>query len=761
MPRPSHRAGVKTIGLLVALSLGAGLLAAAAAIPVIGAGGVIVGHAAQAFNNMPVDNLSTLPSTSVILDRYGNPIATYVPGYPRPKYRVPVAYDQIAPVMRDAIVAIEDSRFYQHGAFDFRGTFRALLTTLSGSGTQGGSTLAQQYVKNALVLTATSDQQAREAIAVNLLRKLKELRIAANVEHAMTKDQLLAAYLNATYYPNNSWGIENAAESYFSTTAAKLTLPEAALLAGMVENPTAYDPVAYPQTATERRNTVLAKMAELKYITPAEATAAEALPLGLHVSYLATQSGCTAGQAAPDAFFCDYVLAVIKNDPAFAKVKAEMNAVGGLKIYTTLDPQMQRAANGAVNYVLPAPPSGYNPNHDVDTEVLVEPGTGFIRGLAINRVYGNGPGQSTVNYAVDTKYGGSFGVQTGSSSKIFTLVTALRQGMPFGWNTPVSDAETVQPYYNCQGQYVPPFQVVNAETGAKIPTLYNGTTQSVNVFFAHLESKVGLCNVVKTAVDLGMTRADGVSLLTKDPNLPNGNNYSADNYPSFTLGSMYVSPLDMAAAYATIAARGIYCHPIPVFKVTDNAGNELPVESANCHRALNAGVADAANYVLQGVLVNGTAGNRGLGIPAAAKTGTANDGYYAAFAGYTPKLAGYVSVFNPVSPTGWGKMLGCPGSSYRELGTDYASCPGQMFGDNAPGATWQMTFLHISLPAVSFVYPPDYPYFSMGDGHASPQPPTKCPGNGGGGTGGGGNGKCPPKGGGTPPPSPPAVPPPT
>ena len=210
------------------------MLTAAAALPLVGTTGLIVKHGAGAFNDMPVPNLGVLPSNSEILDRNGSLLAIYVPGYPNPKYRVPVAYDQIAPVMRDAIIAIEDARFRQHGAFDFRGFLRALLTTVSGSGTQGGSTLAQQYVKNALVLTASNHTQAQEAIAVNLLRKLRELRIAARVEHAMTKDQLLAAYLNATYYPNNSWGIQNAAESYFSVTAADLTLPEAALLAGMV-----------------------------------------------------------------------------------------------------------------------------------------------------------------------------------------------------------------------------------------------------------------------------------------------------------------------------------------------------------------------------------------------------------------------------------------------------------------------------------------------------------------------------------------------
>ena len=244
--------------------------------------------------------------------------------------------------------------------------------------------------------------------------------------------------------------------------------------------------------------------------------------------------------------------------------------------------------------------------------------------------------------------------------------------------------------------------------------------------------------MVKTATQLGMTRADGVSLLTKDPNLPAGNNLSADNYPSFTLGSMYVSPMDMADAYATIDAHGIYCTPTAIMKITDAQGKNLPVLSPGCHRVLRAGVADAADYVLQGVLGGGgTAGNRGIGIPAAAKTGTANGGYYAAFAGFTPLLTAYVSVFNPLHPTTTGAMVGCPGSDYRELNSNYPSCPGQMFGDNAPGATWQMTFLALHLQPVQFTYPPQYPFFDLGNGFASPKPPPPPKHHGGGGGNGG------------------------
>jgi len=741
-----RRAGggrVSAVGRLLAVSVGAGLLVAAVTIPLIGAAGVITRNAANTFNTLKVPSLGQIPSRSEILDTNGNLIAYY---YPKNLYRVPVAYNQIAPVMRNAIVAIEDSRFYEHGAFDLRGTLRALANDLSTSANpQGGSTLAQEYVKNALILTATSKQQQQDASEDTVARKIRELKMAAVVEHEMTKQQLLAAYLNAAYYDEQAYGIQVAAERYFSTSAAGLTLPEAALLAGLVRNPTAYNPVFNPGPATERRNTVLARMAQVGYITKAQAAAAEKLPLGLKMSTLPLQSGCLSQSAASDAFFCDYVLAVIRNNPALAAAKEMLNTTGGLKIYTTLNPQDQKAANNAVNWVAPPSSGAFNPGGNVDTEVLIQPGTGKIRAIAVDRPYGSGPGQTTVDYAAPTQYDGSTGgVQTGSSSKIFTLITALKQGVPFGFNMSVVNPSPVGPFTNCQGNIVPTFTFNNAENPNPKPeifTLYNGTTQSINIFYAQLEQKVGLCNVVKTAASMGMTFVNGGNLLKPDRAI---HQESADNDSSFTLGSVPVSPMSMAAAYASVAARGRFCSPIAINTILTSSGGSLPVQSAHCHQAFPAQVADAANYILQGVLVSGTAGNRGIGIPAAAKTGTANSGFYAAFAGYTPHLTGYVSVFNPVDPTTGGQMIGFPHACYREslaLGGG-ENCPGQMFGDNAPGATWQMTFSSAAVgPATPFVgVPANSPFFSMGNGVNSPKPPKKGRGGGGGGRGGGGGG---------------------
>jgi membrane peptidoglycan carboxypeptidase len=394
----------------------------------------------------------------------------------------------------------------------------------------------------------------------------------------------------------------------------------------------------------------------------------------------------------------------------------------------------------------------WNPGRNADTEAVVQPGTGQIMAIAQNKPYGTDHGETELNYAVNTGYGGGAGVQTGSSSKLFTLITALKQGTPFGATMHAPGSTTVTGYTNCQGgpagyyQGQPgAFNVTNAEgpQSDSNQSLYTGTVQSVNVYFALLEKQVGLCNVVKTADSMGLTRADGTSLLKRD----HGQD-SADNIPSFTLGSVNVSPLSMAAAYATVAARGMYCAPVAIGKITDNTGKSVPVPSANCHRVFPAVVADAVSYILQGVLTSGTAANLGglAGRQAAGKTGTSNvEGGggtpYAAFAGYTPNLVGYVSVFNPVSPTG--RTMTGYSACYR-LESGSLTCPAEMFGANAPGSTWHMTFDHAALGKVTYFHPVplDSEFWSKGNGQVVEQPkkPKKGHGHGHGGGGGGGGG---------------------
>jgi membrane peptidoglycan carboxypeptidase len=756
------------LGRLVTLAVVAGVLAAAMVLPIVAASGILVRNQANKFTTLSL-NTQGLPQRSEILDRDGNLLA-YVYGVDLPYYnnasstsvinyfgwdRQPVTYSQINENMINAIVAIEDSRYWVHGAIDLRGTIRAAVNDIQHQPVQGGSTIAQQYVKNVLLLTAeeADNSQGETAAAADTLnRKLNELRMAVAMEHQQTKQDILAGYLNDAFFGYNAYGIEAAAETYFGTTAAKLTVTQAATLAGIVENPSKYDPILDPKVALTRRNTVLARMAQTSNgLTAAQATIDEAKPLGLHVAV--PQSGCESASVGTAGFFCEYVEEVILHDSAYGKTplaRAKLLSTGGLRIYTTLDPQDQAAATSAVSYVEPAHDSYYNPGHNADTEAVVQPGTGKIRALAENAPYGTGPGQTEIDYAVNTAYGGSSnGVQTGSSSKLFTLITALNQGIPFGFTMAVPGSATINGYTNCQGapagnyNGIPgAYNVTNAEgpSSASTQSLYTGTTQSVNTFYAELEKKVGLCNVVNTAVNLGMTRVDGTSLLKND-----GTQYSADNIPSFTLGSVNVAPLSMAAAYATVAARGKYCAPVAIDKIVTDAGQALSVPSAGCRQALSSQVSDAVNYILQGVLVSpGTAaGVGGLnGRQAAGKTGTSNvaNGFgtpYAAFAGYTPNLVSYVSVFNPVSPTVHDTMGGSASCYRLEYGG--LDCPGEMFGTNAPASTWHMTFDHANLGSVDYFVPVpgDSPFNSMGNGQVVVQPkkPKKGKGGGGGGPG--------------------------
>lgn len=706
--------------LLLASVVGGGLVAALA-LPAVGAVGVGVRNAARKFNTMATPELGRLPVRSEILDRKGGLLAYYDP---RGIDRVPVSFSQIAPVMREAIVAIEDSRYYQHGAIDFKGTMRALINDLQHKPIQGGSTLAQQYVKNVLILSSPNPRKEFASAAVDTVgRKIRELRMAVRVEHTMTKNQVLAGYLNAAYYGNNAYGVEVAAKRYFSVPAAKLTLPQGALLAGLVENPARYNPLAHPKTAVERRNTVLARMAQVGDITAAQAAAAEKAPLGLRPS--GAQSGCTSKSAQYAAYFCDYVLAVMRHDPALKKAYKRLNGIGGLKIYTTLDPADQNAAQHAVDYEVPPPPSSVNPGKNADTEVLIQPGTGKVRAIAIDRPYGTGKNQNSVDYAVGPQYDGGEGFQIGSSGKVYTLVTALKEGIPFGYAKKVHGTAVVSGFRNCQGApagvdaktHVPgQWSLTNdqSELNTATYTLYTATEESINTFFAPLEKKVGLCNTVKTAASMGLTWPDGTSLLKKNPATGKP---SADNDPSFTLGADNVTPMSVAAADATLPARGIYCHPVAITKITTVQGKKLPVESAHCHRVLPQSIADAANYVLQSDLTGGTATQDQIGRPAASKTGTADQYKSAFFVGYTPGLLGTVWVGNPNALTSMTGSAAC----YR------GGCVGAMYGSQAPGNTWQQTFLHAKLasPPLNFVsVPPSSPLFDKGSGKHAPKPTT-------------------------------------
>jgi membrane peptidoglycan carboxypeptidase len=636
---------VQRVVLFVLVSALAGVLAAGLVLPAVGSVGLGAKAAAQGFENLP-DELSTPPLAqgSRILASDGTLLATF---YYENRISVPLA--KVAPVMRQAIVAIEDSRFYEHGGIDLRGTLRAFVNNQGGGSQQGGSSLTQQYVKNVLVEAAgdLSDPKARAAAAAaaresSYSRKIRELRYAIALEDKLTKDQILERYLNIAYFGSGAYGVEAAARHYFNTSAARLNLQQAAMIAGIVQKPVGYDPTRSPKAAIARRNVVIGRMAQLGYISPAQESAAQKTPLGLRIPRTAGNNGCETSYAP---FFCDYVLATIRDDPAFGKTQVDRIRLllrGGLTVTTTLDPKMQRAAQVALRkHVEPTNPVA-------SALVTVEPGTGRVKAMAVSRGYGDGRGKIKFNPAVNLQMGGSRGFQAGSTFKVFVMAAALEQGFGFGYKINSPYRVTVKPIKTCSGlayNYGKPggkYEVTNENTseGGNID-MRTAIARSVNTYWVQMEAKTGLCRPVTIAEQLGVKRADGGHLSAVQ---------------SFTLGTNEIAPLDMANAYATFAARGVHCNEVPVTRVVDATGKSLPVPKANCEQVLDPKIADAMNTMLKGVIEGNIRGRTGgklsLDRPDAGKTGTTQGRVAVWFIGYTPDLATAVWAGNPSPPAG-------------------------------------------------------------------------------------------------------------
>ncbi len=659
MKREDRLARVRELAIF---AFAAGMLSAALILPYALTTGMVVRLANRSFQALPVDLVTPiLPQSSVILAADGTKLATF---YFENRFEVPLS--GVAPIMRKSIVAIEDSRFYEHGALDFKGTFRAVIANLrAGSVIQGGSTLSQQYVKNALAETAASGAARRSALEPTAGRKLRELRYAIGLEKRFSKDQILERYLNIAYFGDGAYGVEAAAKHYFGVHATKLTLDQSALLAGIVRSPQTYNPHLHPFHSRQRRDLVLTRMAHLKVITPAEAAAARAQPTPLHLTR--TPNGCVTSYAP---FFCDYVQREILGNPVFGPSLAQRKMLlqrGGLQIHTTLVPRMQKAAQSAVDHYVPPK----NESGKAAAEVLVRPGTGEITAMAVDRRLGDSSkrGMMWVNLAADSDHGSSLGMQAGSTFKVFTLAEALRQGMAFG-NKLFAPKEFIPTgFKDCAGRRVGDTTALgNAGDGegGKDFTLVTGTWHSVNTFFLELERHIGLCETYKMATRLGMRKATGGKL---------------EQYPSFTLGFNTVSPVRLAAAYAAFAARGRYCSPISITSITNPRGT-IRVPGAGCHRAISAEIADAVNHILGGVLTKGTAKGNELGRPAAGKTGTVDNFSSAWFAGYTPDMAGAVWVGDPRG--GYQHPL-------RDVCLGEGGCYSQVYGADIPAPIWRET----------------------------------------------------------------------
>jgi membrane peptidoglycan carboxypeptidase len=587
-PRSTIRLAVLVLALTVVTSVA--LVPVAASVAALGAAA-----GSQVTGTPPLAQLLARPPTDSFIYAADGSLLAVLHG---DQDRVVVPLAAIPVQVRQAVLAIEDARFYQHGALDLRGIGRALVSDLRGGAVlQGGSTITQQYVKTVV----TGDQ-------VSLHRKLVEAVDAAQLARRATKDQILADYLNEVYFGDGVYGIATAAEHYFSKPVGRLDLAEAAALAGTIAGPGRYRPTA-GRAARQRRNQVLHRMAVVGFATPGQVAAAEREPMRPRVH----------AETVRFPYFVDFVTRQLLGshdlDATLGRAgsAARRRAVyeGGLSIRTSLRPHDQGLAEAAVRDQLAGrPPAG--------ALVGIDPASGAI----VAMVGGSDHARSQVDLA--TGQGGA-GFPPGSSFKVFYLVAALEQGVTAGTSFDAPQAVTVRAPECRQG-----YTVHNAETGGlgRID-LARATAESANTYYAQLMARVGTPAAIQVAKRMGITS-------------------ELRDYCSLVLGTENVTPLELASAYATLAAGGVHCQPLPVTRITGPTGRVLDDGQPSCRRVLDPDVAAAATAILRGVVARGGTGFRAaFGRPLAGKTGTTTGFRDAWFTGFTPQLATSVWVGDP------------------------------------------------------------------------------------------------------------------
>ena len=663
-----HPAVARLVEALIA-SVVSGLVLAAVAFPFVGGVGVAAKAAADEFLVLPAELKTTpLAQRSRVLAADGSLIAVL---YRENRVVAPLA--DIPDMTRKALIATEDARFYAHNGVDFKGTTRAAVENFRADQvTQGGSTLTQQYVKNAL-LQAASTRAGQEAAREDTIeRKLKEVRYALAIEQELSKDEILERYLNIAYFGNGVYGMGTAAAFYFAKPVGQLTLEEGALLAGMVQRPGRFDPVkaladpALMERLLDRRNIVLRRMEAVGFIDEAQLAASTAVVPAFNIQPV--QSGCENPRVAAP-FFCEHVRNVLERTAVGSALGATLQErqdrllAGGLTIRTTLDPAVQRSVQAAADEQVPRE----DPFQAATAINSIEPGTGNIKAMAVNRYYSEQdlPGHSKVNLAT----GGSSGMQAGSTFKPFVLATALQQGIPLSLDiySPNRYESDVFDNYDAEGN-IEPYSLSNAgdsETGGGTFDLRTGTWNSVNTFYVQLQERTGVEQPAALAEAMGVKQfAAGTP---SAPLLRSG---------SFTLGANEVSPLAMAGAYATFPAHGLFCPPKAIVEVLDGDGQPIALDQEPCRQVMEPVVADTVTSVLRGVLDSGTGTGARIGRPAAGKTGSTNGSKAAWFAGYTPELATTVWVGKPV-PVNMQRVT-INGRFYR-----------QVYGGTLPAKIWQ------------------------------------------------------------------------
>ncbi|MDQ0768001.1 membrane peptidoglycan carboxypeptidase [Pseudarthrobacter defluvii] len=679
-----------------------GILAAGLFVPATAVGASVAGQSISFFDQLPASlDVNPPARNSKVLAKDGSVIATFYS-----QNRVPVGLEQMSPFMRDAIVAIEDARFYEHGGVDPTGILRALAVTVQG-GRQGASTITQQYVNNIIIESLVTDgdaEKVRTGASKTLGDKLREMKLAIALEKKYSKDQILAGYLNIVYFGNGAYGVQTAAREYFGVPAKDLDLQQSAALAAVVNRPVYYDPLTHPDHVVARRNVVLDKMLEQGLITAAQHGRAVASPLALDVHQ--TVQGCAAAASAP--YFCDYIKRLILNDPTFGpdeNARQKLLDQGGLTIRTTLDPGLQRVAQKEVEAALPPT----DPLQRGSALVSVQPGTGKVLAMAQNTNYNPAPapGNYMGNLSLPEKdangnpLNGAGGFQIGSTMKPFVFAEWLRSGRSMA--TVLDGAVRVYkagfPWKNScgttSGSYDPALgqtPLPNDDPHHYYPmTVLEGLYRSINTITFQSAARLDFCKIQEMATAAGVKNGH-----TNQP-------YDLSSIASL-IGTQDVAPLDMANAYATFAAGGVHCDPIALESVTDAQGHDYPVPSANCSQTISPEVAAGVAYALKPVLVKGS----GYKIPVnkdrdifaktgttdgntqtwtvGATTGIATASWFGSYKGFGPEWANQDITINgkyypgvngsDIAGTQWGHLMDAAAGEYQ--GTSIPSPPASM-----------------------------------------------------------------------------------
>ena len=602
----------------------AGLLVAVLAVPSI----LVVSRTA----NFSVSYFDSLPDY-LTLDKQSqrNTIYANRDGQPVPiatiydQNREVVGWDAISQYIKDATVAGEDRRFYEHGGIDVQSIVRAAVGNIVHKGiTSGSSTIAMQLVKNTLVQRSLQIKNPRAekiayqaAITDTLNRKMKEMKLAIGLEKRYTKKEILLAYLNIAGFGGTTYGIEAAAQKYFSVSAKDVTLPQAASLIAMVQQPNLRNlssPDLYAANKV-RRDGILGTMRELGYITTTQFREAVSTPIQPKLQ--GPSNGCL--YASDAKFACDFAQRLVPTLAALGATAEDRKSAwarGNYKIYTSIDLNQQDVAQAALYASAPPTETRFALGASA---VSVQPGTGRILVMAENKEFdnsaaGGGPTTTAVNFNTDRGFGGSSGFATGSAYKIFTLVEWFQQHHTL---SEVVDG-TVRPFpmqsfkASCARFSGKPYAPKNDSPGEGGPwTVAAATQASVNVAFITMSQKLDLCRIRAAAMAMGVHRADGAPL---------------DVYPSATIGTNEIAPLTMAGAVATLGTNGTYCVPIIIDKVVGPDGKDAPGQPRQCSQAMAPNIASTVAYALSAVMRAGTGrpGNPQDGVPIVGKTGTTN-----------------------------------------------------------------------------------------------------------------------------------------